>query len=1818
MMSHAQASRPRWFRSLTGLCTLCFTGTFVFEGYSLAMAQKAANDHARKASLSTPVPIPAPPAPKRLVPPRSLQENLRPLSPQQAARLQSSGQAQNELSALSLLDDIGHLKSGIAPHQIVLWQQRLHASSYTKLSSLEKARLQLWQGEVRLARDEEPLDAVSYFATALRLAKAATPKSSPTSHAGHLNSHPAQLSPSSHDRLVAAAIKSISQRDIGFSQFYSGRYAHAAQSLRALLTSHQPLVGLDRRAVALFQRHASACAGYHADREKLGITEPTRLDPLCGVEALAACLRDLHLPSDKKTVLPTCRVTGEGSNLQDIIDAAHKFQLTAIPFSADAQGLQALHTALVAYVEHDHFVALTKADKEGVTYLCSDCGLWPGGEKHVTWKQWKAMEAGPYLAICKPGSLVEQALRSALQPGAKSSSLSRANGQPKTVLAALPGIQVGSAARLAERLTGHLVQYMAPTTPVTCGNKPGSNACACQLDCPKDAPGKAGEAHPQLAAGPSSGDPVNLATGEEEYTPADDIEVYNPTGPSVKWGRLYNSLRAQDGTYQFYDFGMGWSHNYNIGVIMTTSAEIGGGIGIATPPGSRSAVCQAHTLGGVGGGSGGGSTTGTVIFPNGSRFTFTAPSTPSATSPVVACTVPAGIPYLVEWDYTSASSGGYVVITAADRTKWVTTTTFGSLNITFGGGIGYSSAGNWYPLGKVVDRNGNYIQFTYTTPLSGTPLLSSIADRSGSALLTFTRTSSYPYTVQAVSDRYGRSVYYHTSSYANTGVGYPSPTAFQELDHVSQIVTTGTYSPPDRYAYGYQLVSNGDATEQVPFLHTITVPSPTGTGTATATINYATDGTCVVTSIVDANGNSRNYSATDMTHTLVTVKDPLGNTVYSYAAGFDSNMSETTHVNSSGVVQSSKTFSDPNDPYRPSAVTDAFGHTSYATWDQYGNCLTSTSARGTVTTCNFDYTNLALGEMTQIQTGSKIPISISYYASNGLVHTITSPKPGHAGDGITVTSSYTYDSLGNILTETNAGNNAASTITTTYNYTTDGTYTQSAAIHQPLTLTDNLGHVSHMRYDSRANLTSILDASGNETDLMYDIANLNTGISFAATGSTGTGHIVLTKAYLYPTGPMTLERQYNESGTLVFQVAHTLGAEGEELGRSGSLQPYSATYDAMYRPVAVSDGNAHATQFFYTTAGYAWKTVYPNGDVTQYTSFNSLGQPTSRTDGRGVVTNYSYTDVENKLTDIQYPASTSLNVHQSYDSYGRMTGQTDGAGSHAFTFDDLDKKTTDTVTYTGLSAATLTYGFYPDGSRSSLTLPDGTYFSYLYDAVGNLSQLTNPSGQVWTWQYQNNNWLSQQNANSQVITALSRNARGVITDMSNTRNDLAHTLLSDYQVTYGSDLTVGTMTANIPAAPTNFSGTNSYTHDSKLQLTNETSTRAGGYTNLNSYDSAGNPTSFKGTSRTFNNANQNTASTYDGNGNPTTYKGQTLSFDPEDRMTAYGSVMTAGYRVDGMRAWKQNSAGRTYYLYDGDILIEELDATGSKTAVMTWNDSRLLSRTTATRTLLYTYDGIGQLSQQVDAATGNVVATYLFDAWGSRAVSSSDPTAPSDPFSGYNTAAGYVTDWETGLQLLQHRYFDPSLGQFLTRDPLGIAGGVNLYEYADNMAAGKADPSGLTEVITMPNPGTIAGKGCQAGGMGALLQALAALIKGGPSDNCQLNAALCSALMGCVLGLLIWSLIVGTPEGWAMLAFLGCLAGAITALVNEITSAACNWLMCRKTPNIGCLLMTAPLRALAGCIGGALLGNLGGAIRLILINLGLGAAIGGLQQACEN
>ena len=60
-------------------------------------------------------------------------------------------------------------------------------------------------------------------------------------------------------------------------------------------------------------------------------------------------------------------------------------------------------------------------------------------------------------------------------------------------------------------------------------------------------------------------------------------------------------------------------------------------------------------------------------------------------------------------------------------------------------------------------------------------------------------------------------------------------------------------------------------------------------------------------------------------------------------------------------------------------------------------------------------------------------------------------------------------------------------------------------------------------------------------------------------------------------------------------------------------------------------------------------------------------------------------------------------------------------------------------------------------------------------------------------------------------------------------------------------------------------------------------------------------------------------------------------------------------------------------------------------------------------------------------------------------------------------------DVETGLLYYDYRYYDPSTGRWLSRDPIGERGGINLYTYCQNLPSTLIDPFGLLCCGQAPN-----------------------------------------------------------------------------------------------------------------------------------------------------
>ena len=90
----------------------------------------------------------------------------------------------------------------------------------------------------------------------------------------------------------------------------------------------------------------------------------------------------------------------------------------------------------------------------------------------------------------------------------------------------------------------------------------------------------------------------------------------------------------------------------------------------------------------------------------------------------------------------------------------------------------------------------------------------------------------------------------------------------------------------------------------------------------------------------------------------------------------------------------------------------------------------------------------------------------------------------------------------------------------------------------------------------------------------------------------------------------------------------------------------------------------------------------------------------------------------------------------------------------------------------------------------------------------------------------------------------------------------------------------------------------------------------------------------------------------------------------------------------------------------------------------------------------------------IDASNQSVAASYAYDAFGRLA----SKTGTLDQPYQFSTKPYYA---DLGLSYYGYRFYSPTLGRWLTRDPIGEAGGVNLYEAMGNDAVNEVDPHGL-------------------------------------------------------------------------------------------------------------------------------------------------------------
>ena len=106
----------------------------------------------------------------------------------------------------------------------------------------------------------------------------------------------------------------------------------------------------------------------------------------------------------------------------------------------------------------------------------------------------------------------------------------------------------------------------------------------------------------------------------------------------------------------------------------------------------------------------------------------------------------------------------------------------------------------------------------------------------------------------------------------------------------------------------------------------------------------------------------------------------------------------------------------------------------------------------------------------------------------------------------------------------------------------------------------------------------------------------------------------------------------------------------------------------------------------------------------------------------------------------------------------------------------------------------------------------------------------------------------------------------------------------------------------------------------------------------------------------------------------------------------------------------------------------------------------------------YQCDRLGTPMELTDQR-GEIAWSATYQAWGLAKEKRTD-NAIRENIRNPLRFQGQYFDTETGLHYNRYRYYDPQVGRFISKDPIGFAGGLNFYAYAPN-PVGWVDPFGL-------------------------------------------------------------------------------------------------------------------------------------------------------------
>ncbi|MBN8771113.1 MAG: RHS repeat protein [Thiobacillus sp.] len=1069
----------------------------------------------------------------------------------------------------------------------------------------------------------------------------------------------------------------------------------------------------------------------------------------------------------------------------------------------------------------------------------------------------------------------------------------------------------------------------------------------------------------------------------------------------------------------------------------------------------------------------------------------------------------------IGWRYTVAADDSVETYSAAGKLLTIADRAGRTQTLTYD--LPAASGGDGDPdtLDTVTDDTGRSLHFSYDAQKR----IATVTDPAGGVI-----TYAYDAQSNLASVQYpdGRSKTYHYNEPENTA-GANLPHALTGItDENGERYATYQYSADGRaistgHANGADLNTltyntDGSTTVTDPLgtqrTHNFTTilgvvkstgvsqPGGSGCGAASSAITYDANGN--IASRADFNGHKTCY-AYDLTHNLETAR------VEGLASGASCPSDPATYTPAPNSAER-KILTQWDTRFRlPTKVTEA-GRETTTVYDSHGN-VTSRSikdlASGQTRTWStvYAYHPTVPGVLMQkIDNGPRLDVAdittTDYYAPDencvgdplgcrGQVKQITNAL-GH------VTTYNEYDANGRVLRTTDPNG----ILVTTFSYSlrgwllsrTVGTETTSFdydGVGQLTKLTRPDGSFVSFEYDPAHRLVAIVDQDGNRLAYTLDAAGNRIHEEITRPGDSNV-------YYAHSRTFDALGRLWQDIGAYNQTITYQYDAQGNmkqvDGARSDVADVTTHSYDALDRLTQTlnADGGViqvktnaldQTTQVVDPVNQATTQTVDAFGDVTQTVSadtgttnrtYDEAGNLKTETDARGVTVTYTY-DALNRLTFKTSSQPGSVNLGYKYDSCRKGSLCSTAKNGVLDLYFSLDIQGRPQYRLQNIPTATGNANFF--------------YSLIVYDAAGRPSQLTYPNGRSISYSYDTQGRVSQvstQPYNSTPVTVLASNfvygypfagpqsfSYGDGTGSYQSRDqDYRPWARADGPYIKLFSYDPSSNIANLFDFNSNTSLT--YAYDATGRLVSALDSASNGFGSLAwAYDLNGNRQSETRNAGTMPYAYSppNWLVQKGSETRPRTANGNTLStstasftYDGFNRLATSqtaAETTTYTYNALGQRIKKINQNGLAtsfHYGPDGELLYEQDQAGNTK--VYVWLDGRPLARIDNDAQIYYYHvDHLGTPQAMTNSA-GTVVWKANYEPFGKAMVTVS--TVENNL-----RLPGQYYDRETGLHYNYFRDYDPTTGRYPQADPIGLAGGLNVYEYARSNPLTYTDPLGL-------------------------------------------------------------------------------------------------------------------------------------------------------------